>query len=59
MVPVSQPDALAERLNQVIDDAELRQRLGQAGRATIQARNDYRAEMAKMESLYQQVAVSK
>lgn len=59
LVPVSQPDALADRLNRLLGDAELRQRLGQAGRATIQARNDYRIEMDKMEALYQQVLVSK
>lgn len=59
LVPVSQPDALAERLSQLIADAEMRHRLGQAGRATVQARNDYLVEMGKMESLYQQVAVSK
>lgn len=58
LVPVSQPDALADRLIQLLGDAELRQRLGRAGRATVHARNDYLVEMSKMESLYQQVAVS-
>lgn len=59
LVPVRHPDALADRLNRLLGDAELRRRLGQAGRATIQARNDYHAEMGKMEALYQQILVSK
>lgn len=59
LVPVSQPEVLAERLIQVIGDADLRRRVGRAGRATIQERNDYRAEMAKMEALYRRVAAAK
>jgi glycosyltransferase involved in cell wall biosynthesis len=59
LVPVSQPDALADRLNRLLGDAELRLRFGQAGRIAIQARNDYHTEMDKMETLYQQALVSK
>lgn len=59
LVPISQPDALADRLNRLLGDAELRRRLGQAGRVTIQERNDYRTEMGKMEALYQKILVSK
>ena len=59
LVPVSQPEALADRLIRLLADADLRQRLGQAGRATIQARNDYRVEMGKMEHLYLQVSMLK
>lgn len=58
MVPISQPAALADRLIQLLADVNMRQRLGQAGRATIQARNDYLVEMGKMGTLYQQIAVS-
>lgn len=56
LVPVSDPAALAENLLRMIADPELRSRLGAAGRATIQERNDYQVEMAKMEKLYQQIA---
>lgn len=59
LVPVSQPDVLADRLNRLLGDAELRRRFGQAGRNAIQARNDYHIEMDKMESLYKQALVSK
>jgi glycosyltransferase involved in cell wall biosynthesis len=52
LVPVGSPDILADRLNRLLGDAELRQRFGQAGRATIMARNDYCTEMSKMENLY-------
>jgi len=59
LVPVSQPDALANRLNRLLGDAELRRRFGQAGRTTIKARNNYHTEMEKMEALYQKTLVSK
>ena len=44
--------ALAERLILLLGDAELRQRLGAAGRRTIVERNSYRSEMKKMEEVY-------
>lgn len=56
LVPVSDPGELAEKLLRLIADPGLRSRLGAAGRATIQERNDYQVEMAKMEALYQQIA---
>jgi glycosyltransferase involved in cell wall biosynthesis len=56
LVPVSEHGALAEKLLCLIADPELRSRLGAAGRATIQERNDYQVEMAKMEALYRQIA---
>jgi glycosyltransferase involved in cell wall biosynthesis len=59
LVPVNQSDALADRLNRLLGDPELRRRFGQAGRTTIKARNDYHTEMNKMEALYQLAMVSK
>lgn len=59
LVPVSQSDALADRIIRLLGDPELRRRFGQAGRTTIKARNDYNTEMNKMEALYQQALLSK
>jgi glycosyltransferase involved in cell wall biosynthesis len=52
LVPVSNPGILAERLCILLGDAKLRNLLGNAGRATIQERNDYNVEMTKMGDLY-------
>ena len=52
LVPVSRPDALAEKINLLIEDGGLRLRMGSAGREKIRADNDYKAEMRKMKSLY-------
>lgn len=59
LVPVSGSDELADRINRLLRDPELRMRLGQAGRATIKERNNYHTEMDKMEALYQQARSSK
>lgn len=56
LVPVSQPQVLAEKVLCLLADSGLRERMGRAGRATIQERNDYETEMAKMAGLYQQLA---
>lgn len=53
LVPVKQPEAMAEKISRLLSDAALRRQLGAAGRRTIQERNDFNAEMAKMEKLYQ------
>lgn len=55
LVPVKQPEAMAEKISLLLSDAALRRQLGVAGRITIQERNDFNAEMAKMEKLYQRV----
>lgn len=52
LVPVSRPEALAEQVLSLLDDRCLQERLGQAGRDTIQSRNDYQVEMARMDALY-------
>jgi len=48
---------MAEKISLLLSDAALRQQLGTAGRRTIQERNDFNAEMAKMDRLYQAIAV--
>lgn len=52
LVPVSQPEALANALSVLVGDSELRQRMGAAGRN--RARNKYRATEAvgSLQSMY-------
>jgi len=53
LVPVKQPEAMAEKICRLLSDSALRRQLGAAGRRTILERNDFNTEMAKMEELYQ------
>ncbi|ARV20027.1 GDP-mannose-dependent alpha-(1-6)-phosphatidylinositol monomannoside mannosyltransferase [Curvibacter sp. AEP1-3] len=55
LVPVKQPEAMAEKICLLLSNSALRSQLGAAGRHTIQERNDFNAEMAKMDLLYQGV----
>jgi len=55
LVPVSQPEALAKRLIQLLQKTELRQKFGQRGRSMICKNNDYHVEMTKMEAVYQEI----
>lgn len=57
LVPVTNPEILAEQVLRLLDDPGLRARLGQAGRETIRARNDYSVEMARMDVLYRELEV--
>jgi glycosyltransferase involved in cell wall biosynthesis len=56
LVPVKQPEVMAEKISLLLSDAALRHQLGAAGRRTVQERNDFNAEMAKMDRLYQAIA---
>ena len=53
LVPTVQPQLLAKQILNLLSDREACKRIGVAGRLTIQERNDYSVEMAKMEQLYQ------
>ena len=55
LVPVTQPQRLAERLIQLLENEPLRNSLGARGRETIHERNDYLIEMDKMDHLYQKM----
>lgn len=55
LVPVSTPELLAEKILALLRNAGERQRMGQAGRQVVEARNDYYGEMQKMETLYQEL----
>ena len=52
IIPIREFEALADRIIALIENPELRQRFGRAGRETIRQRNDYQDEMLKMGDLY-------
>lgn len=56
LVPGRSPEALAEKLILLLTDAGLRKAAGATNRETIMARDDYYQEMAKMESLCEEIA---
>ena len=56
LVPVSQPEILAERICRLLSDADMRHSFGAAARTVIMERNDYTVEMTKMQALYQALA---
>lgn len=55
IVPVSQPERLADGIVYLLEDAGRRREMAALGRQTIQERNDYYVEMDKMQALYAQV----
>jgi len=56
LVPPSDPKSLANRIVQLLEDPDLRKRLGKAGRRVIVERNNLRKEMLRMEEFYRQLA---
>lgn len=52
LVPPSQPDALALAIARLLDDADLRQRLGQAGWERVSAHYTLAQNVARTEALY-------
>ena len=55
LAPVDNVEALAERVVQLLEDAPLRQRLGQLGREEVLARFSPEARARAMEALYDEV----
>lgn len=55
LVPPEQPQALADALLRLIEDPQLRARLGQAGRAWVRARYDWQTNVEQMLEVYRQV----
>lgn len=55
LIPVKDPEVLAQKIVYLLKDRNLRERFGLAGRKIIQERNDYYREMAKMENIYQEL----
>jgi len=57
VVPLQDPDKLADRLIVLLKDKEMRVRFGALGRETIKEKNDYHNEMSKMETIYQDICL--
>ena len=51
-------ESLAEKIIYLLDNPSLGKKFGEISRKIIEERNDYRKEMAKMESMYQELATS-
>jgi glycosyltransferase involved in cell wall biosynthesis len=58
MVPLHNPQALAEALNQVLTNKELADRFSKTGPAIVETRANNQLEMEKMEGLYQSLLVN-
>lgn len=56
IVPVKNPQLLAQKIITLLQSPELRKQFGERGRAIIAQRNDYEAEMKKMEHSYAEIA---
>ena len=59
IVPINDIQALADRITHLLNNNEVRQRFGKAGREVIKERAEYEREMEKMEEIYQGVAYTK
>lgn len=55
VVPTKDPERLADRIVHLINDEQLRKKMGQDGRRVIKEKNDYYVEMNKMEDIYQKL----
>jgi rhamnosyl/mannosyltransferase len=55
VVPPKQPQALAQAIDRLLSDAELRQRMGQAGRARVEAEFTHQRMIDRVERVYQEV----
>jgi len=56
MVPVDAPEALADAMEQLLLDSELRQRLAAAGRQTARRRFGIQTMLEQYEALYRELA---
>jgi glycosyltransferase involved in cell wall biosynthesis len=55
IVPVKDPEALAQRIIDLLKNEGIRGRFGNINRKIIEERNDYYKEMAKMEDIYREL----
>ncbi len=56
VVPVKDPELLAERIIFLLKNEAVRRKFGTISRRIIEEKNDYRKEMKKMESIYGELA---
>src|SRR6185436_10774567 len=59
LVPVRNPDALATRVRQLLEDPALSRRLGEAGRRRVEDRFSIGHMVARTSELYERVAQSR
>ena len=59
LVPVGQPETMADRLVALFDNAELRQRMGQAGREKVEAEYDISVMVRLVEDEYRRILQKK
>ena len=55
VIPVKNPEILAEKIIYLIKNGDERKKLGKKSRETIEEKNNYYKEMEKMEKLYEKV----
>ncbi len=55
IVPLKNPDALADRMVYLLKHENVRKRFGKINRKTIEERNNLQAEMEKMERIYEEL----
>lgn len=56
LVPAKDPQALARRIIDLLENAELRKSIGMAGRGVIEEKDNYAVEMQKVETIYASLA---
>ena len=59
LVPVGQPERLADALQSLLDDVTLRRRMGQAARRRVADRFSVEGTLAQIESLYAELSLRK
>ena len=59
LVPARDPEALAARLGLLLGDADLRARMGAAGRARVEARFDLARQSAALETMYDELRAAR
>jgi len=58
LIPMGEPEVLANRVVRLLKDREMRQEFGRFNRRVIEERNNYVTEMDRMETMYEQLSRS-
>lgn len=59
LIPAKSPQILAEKIIDLLKNEDKGKKFGAKARETIEEKNDYYKEMAKMEEIYKNLALSK